>query len=368
MKFNNKNKKKVHFHIIGDLHLWDKNIRSHINYIAECKFTLNKIKSHLKKAREDYPNDLHYLIFLGDIFHKGFNSEEQIFYGLYYQLFLELRSLVDDMFAVVGNHELNFAKGNPFWTLISELEEGLTFNTYYESFGLYPVIRVLKSIEINNSLIQFQHFNTTVDTNELFNNYKNKFLISHEIYMNQSLLSLIESELGENQKYKYIKYSTITDDDPNISPYNECFLGHIHSIIGDWRIRWSNNTTTGLHYLGSQIPVSKDEYLYTPAYRYIKDLMIEPNGDYVIRTDKYLIPPVEKTLRYNQIKKSEISYQKTKEKKELFKKHKNIKFNGQDPIEVLTKEYSNDIEMLDVFQKLETGIKPEILQNRLRFY
>jgi len=368
MIFNNVKNKTTHFHIVGDLHLWDKNIRSHVNYIKECVITLKKIISHIKEAKEKYPNDLHYIILLGDIFNREFSNNERIYFNLYYQYFLIIRGIVNDIFCVVGNHEQNYPRNNPFWNLISQIEENVELHNSHSVFGLLPILRVVDNIEINNCLLQFQHFGEQAKLDINFNKYRSKFLFAHEIYMNSQLLSVIENELGENQKYKYIKWMEILEDDYRICNYDECFMGHIHSIIGDWRIRWNNGELTGLHYLGSQIPVSKDEYIHTPNYRYIKDLIIAPNGEFNIQTDKYLITPINEALKINQIKKDEVAYEKVKEKKQLFQKHKDIKFNGQDPIEILTKEYENDIEKLEVFNKLETGIIPDKLKSRMILY
>lgn len=366
--FSNKNNQTVHFHIIGDLHLWEQNIRSHKNYVKECIDTVMLLRQYLVDKRKEHPRDLHYLIFLGDIFHRGFSNENKTVYNLYYQKFMELRSLTDDMFCVVGNHELNFPLNNPFWSLISTIEEDVQLRYVPDILGLYPIIRVIDNIQVNNSVLIFQHFDTFNNFNLDYIDYKNKFLFAHEIYMNAGLLNLIESELGENQKYRYIKYSNIIDNDPNLSIYNEAFMGHIHSIIGDWKIFWDNKHSTGLHYLGSQIPVTKDEYLYTPDYRYIKDLTIDSAGNYIIQTKSYQIPTASEALNISKIKQAEVAYKKTKDKKDLFKKHSNIKFNGQDPLELLAKEFSDDLGMFETFKLLETGVKPDELQKRLSQY
>lgn len=312
--------------IITDLHLWYKPLRSMPNMLSDNERYQLKIKEMIK----DSINPV--VIFLGDIYHRGCKGSEEVFPLLEFPL--SLNTMTDGkVYSVVGNHEMTYYKGNPFWALAnvhSVYVRKKTFNA--------DVLKVVDYLRIGSSLFYLKHYGFDYledDAEEVLLGVEDSFCLTHNTVMSTVIKDVLQKKgLDANVYDKKAKQLLSGVAIPRTNTLREVFVGHMHCAIAKFCIEEVVNDieySFGINYLGSIGRTSAVEYNKN-TLREVPKISIR-NGKY--KSLEFL--PLELTERHVAIKESQIKelkkgYALTKQREEL----KSMKaLNGDSVVETL---------------------------------
>ena len=145
------------FIVIPEPHISYNNIEGRKDYISEIKYYLNDILEDIKENK-----DIKWVVFVGDVFNRGFNDVDEYFYWI--DWFTELDKMLSlrggCIYSVIGNHELTYAKSNPFWRLTSKDDGGFNITMNWHSKvaspkGLRSLIKVEDIVEMGDKTSLF---------------------------------------------------------------------------------------------------------------------------------------------------------------------------------------------------------------------
>lgn len=232
---------KIAWLIASDLHLYYKNISSHLNYLKETEDIKEQLLQLALKYKRDGFNTVN-LLLMGDVFHRSYANVEAAVYDC--SFFVLWREKFGECFSVVGNHELSFYKSNPFFSLVKTIESkkvASISDRVYAPLGLLSIIRVVDVIECGNVKFFFNHNRCGISRPEKINGIN--IGLFHQDIVCKQIRESAESRLGSSIWGETIKFEDVDIFDN----YDYCFFGHMHKVYGTWKM--DNGTT--LCYLAS---------------------------------------------------------------------------------------------------------------------
>ena len=203
------------YFIVGDVHIFDKELSGRKSYKDEVKGYMSIIKSRMVKEKSINPETKLYLIFSGDIFHKNLKDAEEILYWINW--FIELRLTVDGIFTLMGNHEWTNRNNNLLWSLCNSIESEYLQDKKILPKGAVDIVRMPDYILDGQVLIHLEHFG---DKKVPLEGYIN-MCITH----NTKTFRGIEVSKDNPIYYTDVEYR----DNPM---YDYTFIGHVHSLYG----------------------------------------------------------------------------------------------------------------------------------------
>lgn len=239
--------------IIPEPHLYDKSFTSRRNYPTEVKSyldqTINFAKS-LQASGEDV-----YLIFAGDVFHMGYSKMIPFVHIVDYFQTLS-HEFNNQVYSLIGNHELSYPRSNPFWLL------GKFDSKYYQSYSSIPgyqsiaCLNVCDQLRVDNTLFVFGHYHRT-DYEYDFSQYEDVQFITHNSIMDTEIINVLKSNFNRDPKMEYAKGITSIRQKGSI-PFTEkltgMYVGHMHTAYSTFFVDEQVNDTHlkfTLRYLGS---------------------------------------------------------------------------------------------------------------------
>lgn len=208
--------------LLTDLHL-DIDKDNRFSYLDEVLDAMQSIIS----INADYTNAGYKtsVIFLGDIFDGSSNSSEESMF-----LLEVLKYFIDQFsaaYAVIGNHEITYRKDNPFWYMVSELEdESLSdIRRNIQPKGFQSYIKVPALLNDGDTVFYFNHFGT-----------KPKVAIEGDVR-----IGLFHQNIGSTQIATLWGTYDNVETASYIQSYNYCFFGHLHLARGQY---WLNEQKT----------------------------------------------------------------------------------------------------------------------------
>lgn len=339
--------------IVTDLHLWGSNIRGRFDYKAEVKHAVDNIISVADKYKIRGYTVI--IIFLGDLFHMSYN---EMFEGISSNnLIIYLRTRVDSMYSLLGNHELSFYKDNPFWTLVAQLESDRiksSIKKMWQPRGVIHVMSVVDELIDGNVRFLFNHYGCPVMSPP--NDGKVNIGLFHLDLYAKALVEDVE----RNKGVKIFEHNPVYFDGSSevLYGYDYAFLGHMHMMYGKW-IYQSDITgyETKLYYLAS---------LGRTDHRQVNNLMLERNIPAVLVEDGNFVQ-VEDNL-FNLMRredcvdeaKVELAQEKREEQNELKEMRKYVPYSD-DPIENIRISLTSSPALKQLFEQvLSTGRLPLI--------
>lgn len=170
------------------------------------------------------------LIFLGDIFHSGYDN---VFDGiLANNLMIKLRGAVDDVYSLIGNHELTYYTDNPFWTLMTKVDSqraNLALGDRRRPKGNLDIITIPDELICGNVRFIFNHFSCGVhrpDADGLIN-----IGLFHQDIYTKAIVHDIEVTRGQ---VVFEHSPNYFDKAPVFKNYDYAFLGHAHLFYSEW--------------------------------------------------------------------------------------------------------------------------------------
>lgn len=287
------------YHILSDVHFaWRKESRK--NYTEEVLLVFDKLHEIITKNEEKGYNNI--LILLGDFFDRGFPDANDAMMAL--EFCKMIFDKFDQVYAVVGNHELTYYKNNPFWFMVSKLEDVALVKEYTkinQPKGFFNYINIKDCHRDGEVSFLFNHFGTSI---------KN---IIPECKVN---IGLFHQNIGSKDipeiwgAYEDIENSSV------LQPYDYLFLGHIHS--NSYYGKYSLSSGGIAYYLSSLVRTSvadiDDDYLERniPVIK-VNDghfECIEDNFFYLMKRKDCIIEEI--------VKANQIAREKLQKRKEIF--------------------------------------------------
>lgn len=201
--------------LITDLHFdfVKANRNDYFGEILEIMTSVLKIRNKYKQ--EGYIVNA---LFMGDIFDGACTNSSDAMQAM--EIFRYFCSEFDASYAVVGNHEITYAKDNPFWFLVSGIEDE----------GLVNIRRFIQPRGMNNT-ITIPDIITDGDVTIFFNHFGVKPKIPE---CSGVRIGVFHQNVGSNDICKMWGTFDNVEEASYIQGYNYVFFGHMHLAKGKY--------------------------------------------------------------------------------------------------------------------------------------
>lgn len=282
--------------VVTDLHC-DIDKANRLNYFGEILSAIESIIAIGNDYRErGYSVKL---IFLGDVFDAGMSNPSDAMQLM--EVFYFFCSTFDGVWSVVGNHELSYAKNNPFWFLVSQMsDEGLSrLKRFIQPRGLTSRIVVPDVIDDGNVSIYFNHYGTEPKVPD----------------HGEVRIGLFHQNVGSNDICKMWGTFDDVEEASYVLGYNYCFFGHMHLAKG---VYWLNETHTCRgEWLGSIGRTKVDEILDDSLEVNIPAIVVEDGVFVRVDDNPIKLMSREETIDFPKLEASQKSRELIKERKEF---------------------------------------------------
>lgn len=211
-----------------DLHLTHKNLRNRFDYTKETRKALAQLYQVINKYKEQEMKVV--LIFLGDIFH---NAYDVVFDAIIANnTMIAIQAAVDGMFSVIGNHELTYYIGNPFWSLMTSVPSVRArriMTDLKKPRGILDILEVPDRVECGDVRFIFNHYGCGVDIVE-DDGKKNIGLFHQDLYTKE----VVQDVLNERGVEVFEHTPVYLDTAPFLKNYHYAFFGHAHLFYSEW--------------------------------------------------------------------------------------------------------------------------------------
>lgn len=331
--------------LISDLHYTDIEKDNRINYQEEIMQVLNKVIELTNKYKSDGYNVI--IIFLGDIFDKSFKSVTK---GIFANnIFIQLSSIAK-IYSVLGNHEITYAKNNPFFTLIKSIDSDKikTIKRKIMNFsGITNFINVVDILQDGNIIFHFNHFGTEI--NKPLADKTNIGLFHQDIVPKE--VRDYSSNLLKDELYG-IKVCDLEENNI-LSGYRYCYFGHMHKIYGKWE--FSNDydyDKTTLHYLASLGRPNVTEVNDSFLERTIPAIKVHDGELFEIEDNLFNLKSYIDCVKESEVEARREEYAKVKERKRI----RDYKASSDSPVRNLLERCKTNEERELIITLLENNI------------
>lgn len=328
--------KKVAYLLMTDLHFaFRMNARK--NYFKEIFDIIHQIIEIKEKYEQDGYEVI--LMLLGDIFNRGISDPTEAMQAL--ELFKYIFSLFSKVYAVIGNHEFSYYKNNPFWFLVSQIEDKSILTIHKkmkQPLGFTNYITVPDRITDGNVSFIFNHYGVGIKE------------ITKDAKIN---IGLFHQDIGSEQISKmYSNYEDIEKSD-RLAYYDYCFFAHLHTASGKYNI----NDNFVAYYLQSLGRTNHTEVDNSDLERMIPIIKVIDGDFNGIEENKIKLPTREEILDINQILTAQKKYQENK----AIKQETEHIVLGASLYETLQKSVlgTEDAIIMGLLAKSETDMKKE---------
>ena len=216
--------------IVTDLHL-DFSKSNRINYFGEILDAMTDIIDIAQRyqAKGYEVNQC----LLGDVFDSGMSRPSDAMQCL--EIFRYYCSTFKQTYAVIGNHEITYARDNPFWFLVSEVQDDSLSDVkkFIQPRGLVSTISVPSTLSIGDTTFYFNHYGTP----------------AKEPNTSGTRIGLFHQNVGSNDICKMWGTFDNVEEASYIQGYHYCFFGHMHLAKGKFYLN-DKHTCIG-EWLGS---------------------------------------------------------------------------------------------------------------------
>lgn len=207
--------------VVTDLHI-DFAKANRLNYFAEVVDAMNSILSVATKYREMGCEVK--LLLLGDVFDGSISNPSDAMQAV--ELVRYFCANFAGTWSVVGNHEISYAKDNPYWFLVSSLDDPSlsSVRRYIQPRGLSPTVVVPDVLEDGEVKFYFNHYGTSAKTPSGTGVF----------------IGLFHQNVGSNDICKMWGTFDDVEEAAYVQAYNYCFFGHMHLAKGKYYLNSSH--------------------------------------------------------------------------------------------------------------------------------
>lgn len=197
--------------VITDIHLAFKKDNRY-NYLTEIITALDSIKQITDNYREQQYNVI--ALLLGDVYDASSASPEESMFLL--EIGKYFLSNFDKTYAVLGNHEITYQKNNPYWYMVSSIDDDnlRLLRRPIQPKGLYSYINIPDVIYDGNVSFYFNHYGIKPKIAE-----SDRYSIGlfHQNIGSESICRM----WGSYDNVETVSY---------MKSYNIAYMGHIHTV------------------------------------------------------------------------------------------------------------------------------------------
>lgn len=203
--------------LVTDIH-FDFEKENRLNYFSEILTSLEDIIDIAKGYRsKGYSVNL---IFMGDVLDRSISDSSLAMQAL--EILKYFCNQFDNCYSVVGNHELTYAKDNPFWYLVSRIE-GTNLNSvkrYIQPRGLNSTVIIPDCLEFEDVRIYFNHYGVE----------------GVSVPQDKINIGLFHQNIGSNSICQMWGNFLDVEQSTWIPSYNYCFFAHVHLAKGKYYV------------------------------------------------------------------------------------------------------------------------------------
>lgn len=336
--------------VMPEPHIWDKNIKTRIDYVKEIKAYMQEKKELLETLRNQC--DKLVVIWIGDIFHKGFTNLDE--FGYWMVWFMDIRGLVDEQFSLIGNHEISYYKHNPFWHLVAEIEDP---SISLHPRGQVPIIRVVDKIHDSGWDIYFNHFNIFQKPTKEDKNIG----LFHSSIIDDEIARTLRDKYGRDPLEHFIDHSYIRQEHM-FKNYDHAVVGHMHKAFSLFTLEYPDAQNTRLRYLGSTGRTNSNEVNDNDLTRVVPIYTITADGNCTVEEYTLTLWNRDKTVREDLV---EAQSNKSKEQSERKEYKRNTRLVA-DPMYTLRESFSSSNLAQVIINTASKGEQLPELQELLR--
>lgn len=207
--------------VLTDLHL-DFQKANRIDYFGEIIDALSQVMSIANKYREQGYTVT--LLLLGDVFDGSVSNPSEAMHAT--EIFRFFCTQFSKVYSVVGNHEITYAKDNPFWFLVNSVDD----------IELSGIRRYIQPRGMNNTISVPSQ---VVDGEVAF--YFNHYGIPAKVPNEGSIrIGLFHQNVGSNDICKMWGTFDDVEEAAYVQAYNYSFFGHMHLARGEYFLNESH--------------------------------------------------------------------------------------------------------------------------------
>lgn len=316
-------------------------VKNRISYKTEIEQVEKEIDKIINKYKEQGYSVR--LIFLGDLYHRGYTDPIESIKDNNYLIYLFDR--VDSMYSVMGNHEFSYYKNNPFYTLFSQIESEKIksmHNRVYKPLGVLQILNIVDTLEDGEVLFTFNHYGCGIGKP-----------VSGKVNVGLFHQELICKEILDDVKQRYgmegFTEQLIDLNSSNVfTGYDYCFLGHMHKVYGTYNVSDDEGSKTQLYYLASLGRTNHTELQDTFRERNIPAVMVDSGKLKCIEDNKFLLMKRDECIIERQVEEEQKKRKATKIVKDL----KEYSASFDDPVKNVMEQISGDKDLLTIFMNL----------------
>lgn len=247
--------------VIPEPHISCTNINGRQDYVGEIKNYMNEVLTAVIDE-----TDITNVMFVGDIFNKGFKDIDEYMYWVdwFNNLNNILTSRNGKVYSVVGNHELSFSRNNPFWRLTSLEDNGFKTNFNWSNKAVQPkgnksIISVCDVVDVSDKVTVFlchyeaiQYCKNVVEEHiKQYGGSKQRICLCHNSIISSTIANVLKKNYGRDPLTHYIKHENIESLD-FFHLFDVVYNGHMHKAFSNFTLtNEENGKETRLFYLGS---------------------------------------------------------------------------------------------------------------------
>lgn len=268
-----------------------------LNYFEEVM----SILSQILEIREAYSKRGYTvsLIFLGDVIDGPIMQAEDAMRCQ--NLFRYYAALFKNVYSVLGNHEANNVKSNPFWFLVSELgdPELLDINKALQPQAVEPIFKIPATLTDGDVTFYFNHYGLDPKVPE----------------KNGVTIGLFHQNVGSNDICKMWGTFADVEEAAFMQGYNYSFLGHMHLAVGKYYLN-AEHTCVG-EWLGTCVGTNVTEVESLDRKCNIPAILVE-DGKFISVEDNYILRSDPSTsIDYAKLKVTQTTAEMVKEIKSI---------------------------------------------------
>lgn len=323
--------------IVTDLHLRSENTDTQPNLLEDQQKILDSILEIAEQGVAKY--DEFYVVLAGDVVDRDLKDP---YYTTFCLFFEKLKSIVTELYCVIGNHETTHKlKNNIFWRLVY----GGDINKFNKFPHICDTLHVVNDFRVDNCIIKLWHHGCEWESLPLKDN-EDLVVIGHNNVMVPGMKETYATMSVDLQE-QFVHYRNLYSTIRNPENLRYLALGHQHSLVGKFVI----NEKIGpkdckfiLEHLGSLGLTKHNEFGIQPK-RNVP--IVEIDGNFVRVTNHLVAVPEVDRLNFAEIEASHDKYEKYKHIKEL----KTVQFSEDDLVSDLQQLFSVDSEKRELFNR-----------------
>lgn len=294
--------------IITDTHFTYKGKSNRYDYLFEINYVKSKIDEVGLKYKSLGYNPI--LIFLGDIFDNSY-KDPTLAMVEQDEMYSRKKNIFSEIFSVMGNHDLHFPQGNPFWILVSE--DSVNVNNLpkprFKPLGKVGIMNVVDRIVDGDVVFNFNHYSSKVL--EPTPNKINIGLFHQDIVCSPAINSAVDKGLNP-----YQTPAVMLDRNDVLVGYDYSFFGHFHKYYGVWEIDGGRF----IYYLGSLVRPNHEEVSDNYLERNIPVVLVEDGEFRGVEHNLFNLPSRMVSVKDEVVKEQQSKRKKAKERKELLER------------------------------------------------